>query len=482
MAESDHSIHVLLVSYPAQGHINPLLQLAKRLAGHRGIRCTLAVTRSVLGNSGGPSQAGATFLARLESVGSSTLDELLRSEAEQGRPVHAVVYDAFLLWAPRVARRHGAKCAAFFTQACAVNVVYAHAWAGLVKLPVDKENAPAKLPGLPTPLSPADFPSFLTDPGSSPAYLHLLLQQCEGLEVADHSLINSFDGLQPEEAEYLASRWGAKAVGPSIPSAYLDSRMADDTSYGFHLHAPMAAESKAWLDDRPARSVVYVSFGSLATPDRAQVAQVAEGLYTSGHPFLWVVRASETWKLPEGFVDKVKSKGRGLFVTWSPQLEVLAHPAVGCFVTHCGWNSTVEALSIGVPMVAVPQWSDQPTNAKYVQDVWHVGVHVKGAVTKEELARCVKEVMDDTKGYKTNAASWSHTAKKAMSEDGSSDRNIADFLSKLGRLPSICVFFFCTMPYHAFCAFLPGLSYVSYFMLIISWTQLLGFEVKQLAL
>ncbi|KAF7091489.1 hypothetical protein CFC21_094060 [Triticum aestivum] len=466
MAESDHSIHVLLVSYPAQGHINPLLQLAKRLAGHRGIRCTLAVTRSVLGNSGGPSQAGATFLARLESVGSSTLDELLRSEAEQGRPVHAVVYDAFLLWAPRVARRHGAKCAAFFTQACAVNVVYAHAWAGLVKLPVDKENAPAKLPGLPTPLSPADFPSFLTDPGSSPAYLHLLLQQCEGLE----------------EAEYLASRWGAKAVGPSIPSAYLDSRMADDTSYGFHLHAPMAAESKAWLDDRPARSVVYVSFGSLATPDRAQVAQVAEGLYTSGHPFLWVVRASETWKLPEGFVDKVKSKGRGLFVTWSPQLEVLAHPAVGCFVTHCGWNSTVEALSIGVPMVAVPQWSDQPTNAKYVQDVWHVGVHVKGAVTKEELARCVKEVMDDTKGYKTNAASWSHTAKKAMSEDGSSDRNIADFLSKLGRLPSICVFFFCTMPYHAFCAFLPGLSYVSYFMLIISWTQLLGFEVKQLAL
>ncbi|KAF7091481.1 hypothetical protein CFC21_094056 [Triticum aestivum] len=454
MAESDHSIHVLLVSYPAQGHINPLLQLAKRLAGHRGIRCTLAVTRSVLGNSGGPCHAGAvhiaafsdgcdrqgydevgdvhTFLARLESVGSSTLDELLRSEAEQGRPVQAVVYDAFLLWAPRVARRHGAKCAAFFTQACAVNVVYAHAWAGLLKLPVDKENAPAKLPGLPTPLSPADFPSFLTDPGSSPAYLHLLLQQCEGLEVADHSLINSFDELQPEEAEYLASRWGAKAVGPSIPSAYLDNRMADDTSYGFHLHTPMAAESKAWLDDRPARSVVYVSFGSLATPDPAQVAEVAEGLYSSGEPFLWVVRASETWKLPEGFVDKVNAKGRGLFVTWSPQLEVLAHPAVGCFVTHCGWNSTIEALSIGVPMVAVPQWSDQPTNAKYVQDVWHVGVQVEGVVTKEELARCIREVMDDAKGCRTKAASWSHMAKKAMSEHGSSDRNIADFLSKLG--------------------------------------------------
>uniref|UniRef100_R7WB45 Putative UDP-glucosyltransferase n=1 Tax=Aegilops tauschii TaxID=37682 RepID=R7WB45_AEGTA len=143
-------------------------------------------------------------------------------------------------------------------------------------------------------------------------------------------------------------------------------------------------------------------------------------------------RASETWKLPEGFVDKVNAKGRGLFVTWSPQLEVLAHPAVGCFVTHCGWNSTIEALSIGVPMVAVPQWSDQPTNAKYVQDVWHVGVQVEGVVTKEELARCIREVMDDAKGCRTKAASWSHMAKKAMSEHGSSDRNIADFLSKLG--------------------------------------------------
>ncbi|KAI4982491.1 hypothetical protein ZWY2020_022983 [Hordeum vulgare] len=283
-----------------------------------------------------------------------------------------------------------------------------------------------------TPLSPADFPSFLTDPASSPAYLYLLLKQCEGLEVADHSLINSFDELQPKEAEYLSSRWGAKAVGPSIPSAYLDSRMADDTSYGFHLHTPMAAKSKAWLDERPARSVVYVSFGSLATPDSAQVAEVAEGLYSGGQPFLWVVRASEAWKLPEGFVVVDKAKGRGLLVTWSPQLEVLAHPAVGCFVTHCGWNSTIEALSIGVPMVAVPQWSDQPTNAKYVEDVWHVGMQVKGVVTKEELARCVREVMDDAKGYTTKAASWSHKAKKAMSQDGTSDRNIADFLAKLG--------------------------------------------------
>ncbi|CAD6224220.1 unnamed protein product [Miscanthus lutarioriparius] len=387
MAGTDSSsTHVLLLSYPSQGHINPLLQLGKRLAAHRGVRCTLAVTRFVLGQSGQPSpgavhvaaysdgcdsggysEAGneQEFLARLESAGSASLDELLRAESAQGRPVHAVVYDSFLLWAPRVARRHGASCAAFFTQACAVNVAYSHARAGRVELPVAAGKALPELPGLPSELEPADFPTFLTEPdGGSHAYLDLLLQQCQGFEVADHILVNSFYEL---ETKYMASRWGAKTVGPSVPSAYLDNRLPDDVSYGFHLLAPMREESKAWLDERPARSVVYVSFGSLATPSSAQMVEVAEGLCSSGKDFLWVVRASETPKIPGGFADK--ARGRGRAVTWCPQLEVLAHPAVGSFVTHCGWNSTMEALGIGVPMIAMPQWSDQPTNAKYIEDV-----------------------------------------------------------------------------------------------------------------
>uniref|UniRef100_A0A0A9DL62 UDP-glycosyltransferases domain-containing protein n=1 Tax=Arundo donax TaxID=35708 RepID=A0A0A9DL62_ARUDO len=127
----------------------------------------------------------------------------------------------------------------------------------------------------------------------------------------------------------------------------------------------MTAESKAWLDQRPAQSVVYVSFGSLAAPSPDQMTEVAEGLYNSGKAFLWVVRASETSKIPEGFVGRAKD--RGLMVTWSPQLEVLAHPSVGCFMTHCRWNSTMEGSGIGVPMVAMPQWSDQPTNASILR-------------------------------------------------------------------------------------------------------------------
>jgi pathogen-inducible salicylic acid glucosyltransferase len=211
------SIHVLLLSYPAQGHINPLLQLGKRLAAHRGVRCTLAVTRYVLGQSkpqtgavhvaaysdgcdtGGYDEAGdaEAYLSRLESAGSASLDELLRAESAGGRPVRAVVYDSFLMWVPRMARRHGAACAVFFTQACVVNVAYAHAWAGQMDLPVAPGKALPELPGLPAGLGPADFPTFLTEPdGGCLAYLDLVLQQCQGFEVADHVLVNSFYELE----------------------------------------------------------------------------------------------------------------------------------------------------------------------------------------------------------------------------------------------------------------------------------------------
>lgn len=229
MADSDGSVHVLLLSYPAQGHVNPLLQFAKRLAAHRRVRCTLAVTRSLLNSccrtppspggvcGGGGAVHVATYsdgcdargydelgdegayLSRLESAGSATLDELLRGESGEGRPVRAVVYDAFLPWAAPVARRHGASCAAFFTQACAVNVAYAHAWAGRVELPLPTSAPAPPLPGVPPELEPADFPTFLTAPAAGrSAYLDLLLRQCQGLEVADHVLVNSFHELQPK--------------------------------------------------------------------------------------------------------------------------------------------------------------------------------------------------------------------------------------------------------------------------------------------
>ncbi|CAL5073292.1 unnamed protein product [Urochloa decumbens] len=458
MASSDNqaSIHVLLVPFPAQGHINPLLQFGKRLAAHRGVRCTLAATRFVANSAkptpssvhvavfsdgcdgGGPDELGgmgARYFERLESAGSETLDALLRSESELGRPVHAVVYDAFVPWAQRVARRRGAACAAFLTQTCAVDIVYAHAWAGRVPPPPAETWA---LDGLSCQLEMSDMPTFLTDTSYDPCFRELLMNQFLGLDTADHVLVNSFYDLEPQEADYMASTWRAKMVGPTVPSAFLDKRLPDDVSYGIHLHTPMTAESKAWLDAQQAQSVLYVSFGSMACLGPDQMSELAEGIYNSGKPFLWVVRATETAKLPEGFADKAKAT-RGLIVSWCPQLEVLSHPSVGCFMTHCGWNSTVEALSAGVPMVAMPDWSDQTTNAKYIQDVWRVGVRVRpdagGVVRSEEVERRVREVMEGEmrEEFRAKALEWSDKAKKSMSEGGTSDVNISDFLSSVGH-------------------------------------------------
>jgi UDP:flavonoid glycosyltransferase YjiC (YdhE family) len=105
----------------------------------------------------------------------------------------------------------------------------------------------------------------------------------------------------------------------------------------------------------------------------------------------------------------------------------------GCFLTHCGWNSTVEAIATGVPMVAMPQWADQPTTAKYVESSWGNGVRMlKGLVKREEVERCIREVIGSQRKdeYKKNAAMWMQKAKEAMKEGGHSDRNIAEFAAK----------------------------------------------------
>lgn len=483
----DHSIHILLLPYPSQGHINPLFQFAMRLADHIGVRCTLAVTRFVASSTrpatgsvhvavfsdgcddGGPDGVGGhrgPYFERLNSAGPGSVDQLLRSESELGRPVHVVVYDSFLPWAQGVARRRGAACAAFLTQTCAVDVLYTHLLAGRIPSPPVVEELPDQLAGLPVQLQLDDLPTFFVDKDRPPGLLELLTSQFLGLGTADHVLVNSFYDLEPQvskrsahtqmhvghhvilcvslsqEADYLASTWGAKTVGPNMPSTVcLDNHLSDDdgnadvVSYGVHLHTPMTAECKAWLDAQPPVSVVYVSFGSIASLGARQMEEVAEGLCGSGMPFLWVVRATETHKLPKNF--SLEAKAAGLIVPWCPQLDVLAHPSVGCFMTHGGWNSTLEAISSGVPVVAMPHWSDQPTNAKYVQDVWRVGVRVRpesdGVVARKEVERCVREVMEgeSCKEFRLKALGWSKKAKKAINNGGTSDINISDFLSKV---------------------------------------------------
>ncbi|KAM3372541.1 hypothetical protein ACQJBY_019435 [Aegilops geniculata] len=441
---------VLLLPFPGmQGHANPMLQLGRRLAYH-GLRPTLVLTRHVLSTTPTPTQcpfpvaaisdgfdAGgiascadtAEYLRRMEAAGSDTLARLLLLATADNEPVRVLVYDSHLPWARRVANEAGVAAAAFFTQMCAVDVVYGEVSAGRVALPL-ADGSP--LPGrLSVELGPDDVPPFVAAPEWYPAFTDSALSQFDGLEKADHVLVNSFRALEPLEADYMESKWGAKTVGPTLPSFYLaDDRLSSNKTYGFNL-VSSTAPCMAWLDKQAPCSVLLASYGTVANLDTTQLEELGYGLCYSGQPFLWVLRSSEADKLPQELHDKCNLKG--LIVPFCPQLEVLAHTATGCFLTHCGWNSTTEAIATGVPMITIPQWADQPTAAKYVESVWRIGLCArrdeKGLVRREEVERCIKEVMGG-KEYMRNASKWMQKAKEAMQEGGSSDNNIADFAAK----------------------------------------------------
>ncbi|KAI7726690.1 hypothetical protein M8C21_010966, partial [Ambrosia artemisiifolia] len=156
-----------------------------------------------------------------------------------------------------------------------------------------------------------------------------------------------------------------------------------------------------WLDKQPPKSVVYISFGSLATMDTKVLTEMAWGLMKSDQRFLWAVRpglvSGSEWLelLPKGFVEETRE--RGLVVKWAPQKEVLAHFAVGGFWSHCGWNSCLESISSGVVMICQPFGVDQGVNARYVCYVWKIGLELE-RVEREEIERMIRRVMVDDEG------------------------------------------------------------------------------------
>jgi UDP:flavonoid glycosyltransferase YjiC (YdhE family) len=214
-------------------------------------------------------------------------------------------------------------------------------------------------------------------------------------------------------------------IGPLIPS---------DTSLSGDL-LQVSSDCVKWLNSKPNSSVVYVSFGSYFVLSERQTDEIARALLDCGFSFLWVLREkTEDLKFREEFGEK------GKIVKWCSQIEVLSHSSLGCFFTHCGWNSTLESLVSGVPMVAFPQWTDQKTNAKLVEDVWKIGVRLDGKVNedgivgREEIRKCLEVVMGSgEKGeeMKKNAKKWKELAREAGKEGGPAEKNLRSFLDDI---------------------------------------------------
>ncbi|KAK0593022.1 hypothetical protein LWI29_029316 [Acer saccharum] len=180
----------------------------------------------------------------------------------------------------------------------------------------------------------------------------------------------------------------------------------------FHKYFPASSSSLiaqdqtsiSWLDKQPPKSVIYVSFGSLAVVNKTEFQEIAWGLANSKLPFLLVVRPGlvrgTEWleSLPKNFMEMLD--GRGHIVKWAPQQEVLAHSSVGAFWTHNGWNSTLESICEGVPMICQPGHGDQLVNARYVCDVWRFGLHLEKKVERGEIERAIRRVILEAEGQK----------------------------------------------------------------------------------
>ncbi|KAF3443528.1 hypothetical protein FNV43_RR13212 [Rhamnella rubrinervis] len=156
-----------------------------------------------------------------------------------------------------------------------------------------------------------------------------------------------------------------------------------------------------WLDKQSHNSVIYVSLGSVAFLSEKEVAEMAWGLANSEQPFLWVVRPGSihgsNWieLLPKGFRDGVGE--RGCIVKWAPQKEVLGHEAVGGFWSHCGWNSTLESICEGVPMICRPCFGDQRVNSRYLCHEWRVGLELE-RLERGEIERAIRKLILDDEG------------------------------------------------------------------------------------
>ncbi|KAL6582338.1 hypothetical protein OROMI_006352 [Orobanche minor] len=233
----------------------------------------------------------------------------------------------------------------------------------------------------------------------------------------------------------MSTLWAVKTIGPTNLLLQRDNYPSHKNNHVINLFESNQEACMKWLDSKDTNSVVYVSFGSLVCLDESQMEELAMGLMMSQCKFLWVVRVSEEHKLPPNFSLSLTSE-KGLIVSWCSQTEILGHRSVSCFLPHSGWNSTMEGLSSGVPLIAMAHYVDQTTNAKFIEDVWSVGIRVRRdvnrIVSRDEVCECVKLVVHGKKGeeLRRNAKRWKELAKEAVDDEGTTAKNIEDIVSR----------------------------------------------------
>lgn len=185
-----------------------------------------------------------------------------------------------------------------------------------------------------------------------------------------------------------------------------------------------------WLDQQQPQSVIYIAFGSITILNPIQIKELALGLELINRPFLWALGPNN--RCPEGFEDRLSIHGK--LVCWAPQQKVLSHPSIACFVSHCGWNSTIEGVSNGVPILCWPHFADQFINHAYICDIWKTGLGVKRdekeIITRLEIRNKVDQILGNEE-YKERALKLKEMVMSSIKEGGGSYNNFENFVKWL---------------------------------------------------
>jgi scopoletin glucosyltransferase len=472
--DEQRPVHILFFPFLAPGHLIPIADMAALLAA-RGVKCTILTTpvnASVIRSAVDRANCGSDDAAAIDismtpfpDVGLPPGVEsapALNSEADHDKFFHAiqllrdpfdrflslsehrpdaVVSDSFFDWSVDAAAAHGVPRLAFlgssmFARACIDSMLRYN--------PVDSapENPDAvvALPGLPHRVELRR--SQMMNPKKQPKQWAFYQRVNHADQRSFGEVFNSFRELEPEYLEHYATTLGRRAwlVGPvALASKDVSTRGASELS-------PDAEGCLRWLDCKPACSVVYVSFGTLAHFSPDEMRELARGLDLSGTNFVWVVSGADSEWMPDGFADLLARGERGLVIRcWAPQVMILNHPAVGGFVTHCGWNSTLESVSAGVPMVTWPRYADQFYNERLVVDLLKIGASVgstdyasnleaRCVIGGEVVAEAVGKVMGDGEGaeaVRERARVLGEKARRAVAKDGSSYDDVGRLLNEL---------------------------------------------------
>ncbi|XP_065869391.1 UDP-glycosyltransferase 92A1-like [Euphorbia lathyris] len=481
--------HIVMLPFMAHGHLIPFLSLAKKIHHKTGFTITIANTplnikylRSTFNSIESeiqlfelPFTAAADyglppntensenlpldligqFFASSTALKTPVHDLLSDIVAKEGKPPICVISDIFFGWANDVAKSVGSVNLSFSTCGAYGSLAFISLWLNLPHRKVDSDEF--QIPGFPEScrFHITQLHHFIRNADGSDVWSKFMQPQIALSLQSAGLLCNTVEEIEVLGLDLLRKfvKIPVWSVGPLLPSSMLNNSSEKVPICNIAQHTGKQTGISAekclnWLDLQRTSSVLYLSFGSQNSITPSQMMELATGLEESKKPFIWVIRPpvgfdrkaefKSEW-LPEGFEDRISTTKQGMLVrNWAPQLEILSHKSTGAFLSHCGWNSVMESLSQGVPIIGWPLAAEQAYNSKMLVEEMGVSVELarglQSTISWKEVKNVVEIVMDENgKGgeMRKKAIEIGKMIRESVNEKGSSGKALDDIVSML---------------------------------------------------